>query len=61
MPWHRYETTLGIRVHAPLTASYAYGFPPGTVTKNEDRKDVFTHWFGFTLGTTLYPAATRKS
>ncbi|MDB5236617.1 MAG: hypothetical protein JWR44_3610 [Hymenobacter sp.] len=59
LPWHRYETTLGLRAHAPLTPSYAYGFPPGSSLKNEEQADVFTKWFGFTLGTTLYPAARR--
>ena len=61
-PWHRYETTLGLRVHIPLTPSYAYGYPDGYTNQGvsvtyEARRDGFTHWFGFTLGTTFYPAA----
>ncbi|WP_210513677.1 hypothetical protein [Hymenobacter terricola] len=65
LPWHRYETTLGLRVHAPLTPSYAYGFPdsytnPGAqVVNDESRRNVGISWVGFTLGTTLYPAAAR--
>ena len=65
LPWHRYETTLGIRLHAPLTPSYAYGYPDsytapgGTAVARESRKDVFSHWMGFTLSTTLYPATGR--
>ena len=63
-PWHRYETTLGLRVHVPLTPSYAYGYPEaytnqGVYVVHEVRRDGFTRWFGFTLGTTLYPAATN--
>ncbi|MCC3151870.1 hypothetical protein Q3A66_00405 [Hymenobacter sp. BT770] len=66
LPWHRYETTLGLRVHAPLTPSYAYGYlgiynnPSGGVTTHEARHDVYSRWLGVTLATTLYPAATRK-
>lgn len=64
MPWHRYETTLGLRVHVPLTPTYAYGYPDaytnqGTYVTYEARRDGFARWFGFTLGTTLYPAASR--
>ena len=65
LPWHRYETTFGIRLHAPLTPSYAYGFPdsytkPGGITVDyEARKDVYSRWLGVTLSTTLYPAADR--
>lgn len=63
-PWHRYETTLGLRVHVPLTPSYAYGYPDGYTNQgvyviHEFQRDGYTHWFGFTLGTTLYPAAGR--
>ena len=65
LPWHRYETTLGIRLHAPLTPSYSYGYPDyytnpgGGLITHESRKDVFSRWLGFTLSTTLYPAAGR--
>jgi len=66
LPWHRYETTFGIRLHAPLTPSYAYGFhdsytKPGgtTVVAYEARKEVYSRWLGVTLSTTLYPAAGR--
>ncbi|GAB3657012.1 hypothetical protein GCM10027594_29210 [Hymenobacter agri] len=65
LPWHRYETTLGIRLQVPLTPSYAYGAPdsyvgPGGATvTHEARKDVYSRWLGFTLSTTLYPAAAR--
>ena len=64
MPWHRYETTLGLRVHVPLTPTYAYGYPDaytnqGTYVTYEARRGGFARWFGFTLGTTLYPAASR--
>ena len=66
LPWHRYETTLGVRVHAPLTPSYAYGFPDsynspagGARVTYESRRDVFSRWIGFTLSTTFYPAAGR--
>ena len=61
LPWHRYETTLGVRVHAPITPSYSYGVPDsytaagGSSVDREYRKDVFSHWLGFTLSTTLYP------
>ena len=64
LPWYRYETTLGLRVHVPLTPSYAYGYPDaytnqGVYVVHEVQRDGFTHWFGFMLGTTLYPAASN--
>lgn len=66
LPWHRYETTLGIRLHAPITPSYSYGVPdsytsPGgaAIVAYEARKDVYSRWIGFTLSTTLYPKAGR--
>lgn len=64
LPWHRYETTLGLRFHIPLTPSYAYGYPDaytsqGVYVIHEVQRDGFAQWFGFTLGTTLYPAAGR--
>ena len=63
-PWHRYETTLGLRVHVPLTTSYAYGYPDGFTNQrvyvmHEIRRDEFARWFGFTLGITIYPAAGK--
>ena len=66
LPWRRYETTLGVRIHAPLTPSYSYGVPDsytnptgGAQVPYEPRKDVYSRWLGFTLSTTLYPAADR--
>ncbi len=61
-PWNWHETTLGVRLHAPLTPSYAYGYPAsytsqGVNVTNETRWDVRSPWLGFTLSTTLYPAA----
>ena len=63
-PWHRYETTLGLRVHVPLTTSYAYCYPDGCTNQrvyvmHEIRRDEFARWFGFTLGITTYPAASK--
>ncbi|GAA3981311.1 hypothetical protein [Hymenobacter antarcticus] len=64
LPWHRYETTLGLRVHAPLTPSYDYGYPvaytnQGTYLEAENRREGFTRWFGLVLATTIYPAAGK--
>ena len=65
LPWHCYEATLGIRVHAPLTPSYSYGVPDsytasgGTSVAYEAHKNVFSRWIGFTLSTTLYPLPVR--
>ena len=65
LPWRRYETTLGIRLLAPLTPSYSYGYPTtysnptGTLVTSEFRKDVRSRWIGFTLSTMLYPTASR--
>ena len=64
-PFHRCETTLGLRAHLPITPSYAYGYPTAYATPqgayivSEGRKDVRASWVGFTLGTTLYPAAAK--
>ena len=64
LPWHRHETTLGLRFHAPLTPSYEYGYPStyvarGTNVTAESRKQDFTRWFGLVLTTTLYPAGNK--
>ena len=63
-PWHRYETTLGFRLQAPLTPSYEYSYPiyyinQGVNVTGEARNTGFSRWLGFTLATTLYPAAKR--
>lgn len=63
-PWHRYETTIGFRLHTPITPSYAYGYPQaytnqGSYVAHEARQDVYSRWIGFTFGTMLYPAASR--
>ena len=65
LPWHRYETTLGLRFHAPLTPSYEYGYPSayaaqGTNVTVESRKQGFTRWFGLVLATTFYPAGSMQ-
>jgi hypothetical protein len=65
LPWHRYETTLGVRLQVPFTPSYFYGAPAsytnpsGVLVTHESRKDVSSRWLGLTLSTMLYPAATR--
>lgn len=54
----RAETTLGARVHVPMTPSYAYGFPSGPAS--EGRADVGSRWVGLTVGTTLHPPARAR-
>ncbi|MDO7845394.1 hypothetical protein Q5H92_03425 [Hymenobacter sp. M29] len=64
-PWHRYETTFGLRLRASLTPSYEYSYPvyyttsQGAHVAAESRDVGFSPWLGFTLATTFYPAAAQ--
>lgn len=62
--FRRYETTLGLRLHAPLTPAYSYGYPShyisqGMYVNTTVWQEVHTPWVGLALGTTLYPASAR--
>lgn len=65
LPWHRSETPPGIRPHASLTPSYAYGFPDTCsnsaiiLVSYEFREALYSRWIGFMLSTTPYPTTGR--